>query len=226
MSGTGLTSTLSGDGSGRLLTYYQDPDGRIIENSYMDGTWTLETPANANLSVVTTQAALGSQLAAISYPYGGKTYRQVFFVTSTGGILTAISTETTDGIATKWGPGISITNDRIDPKGIGLAACWSNKTMNGIRAFYPSQWGYIQEMKWTFGGDSWVEGEQMLSADPSTGMGCATKDGTSEQYLNLYYRNTRTGRVKQAFVVYDGTGNYYWTYDSMWSEKLIFIMDG
>lgn len=181
----------------------------------MDDTWTLENQANIDSSVVTTQAAYGSQLAAISYQYGGKTYRQIFFITSTGAIMTANSTDITDGMATNWSVGMSITNDRADPKGIGLAACWSDKTMNGIRAFYPSQYGYIQEMKWKFGKDKWVDGELMLASDPKTGMGCAVKDGASQQYLNLYYRNTDSGKVKQAFVVYDGTGDYYWSYHSM-----------
>jgi hypothetical protein len=189
----------------------------------MDGTWTLENQVNIDSSVVTTQAAYGSQLAAISYKYGGKTYRQIFFVTSTGAIMTVNSTETNDGMATNWSAAMSLTNDRIDPKGIGLAACWSDLTMNGIRAFYPSQYGYVQEMKWTFGKDGWVKGEALLSSDSATGMGCAVKNGASDQYLNLYYRNTGSGKVKQAFVLYDGTGDYYWSYHRMDINSLIFM---
>lgn len=202
MSGTGLASTLDGDGSGRLLTYFQDPNGRILENSYIDGTWTLENEANIDLSVVTTQAAYGSQLAAISYQYDSKIYRQIFFITSTGAIMTANSTETTAGIATNWSVARSITNDIVDPNGLGLTACWSNLLMNGIRAFYPSQYGYIQEVKFTFGEDSWQDGNQIPNSDPKSGIGCAIKNDATDQYLNLYYRNTASGQVKQAYIDY------------------------
>ena len=102
---TGLATTLSADGAGRLLTYFQDPAGRIVENSYLDGTWSLEDRNNINNSIVTTQATAGSPLAAISYKHGGKTYRQVFFITPTGGIMTTNSSETSDGIATSWSVG-------------------------------------------------------------------------------------------------------------------------
>ena len=214
-SGTGLASTLAGDGSGRLLTYFQDPDGRILENSYMDGTWTLEDRANEDLSVVTTQAAYGSQLAAISYRYDGKTYRQVFFTTSTGATLSANSTETmAGGIATNWSVARPITDDKVDPKGVGLAACWSTEAMNGIRAFYPSQYGYINEVSWTFGNHYWSDGYQIESSDPKSGVGCAVKNDNENEYLNLYYRNSRSGRVKQAWIDYLVHDPYY-SYDSM-----------
>lgn len=65
-SNTGLAAAVSGDGSGRLYTYYQDPDGRIIEDSYANGSWTLEDRSKINDSVVTTEATVGSALAAIS----------------------------------------------------------------------------------------------------------------------------------------------------------------
>lgn len=185
ISGTGLASTIAGDGSGRLLTYFQDPDGRILENSYLDGTWTLANRANADVSVVTTQAAYGSQLAAISYQYDDKAYRQICFVTSTGAIMTVNSTETTAGIATNWGTEQPITDDRLDPKGIGLAACWSDQAMNGIRAFYPCQYGYINEFKWTFGEDKWVDGHLINSSDPKSGVGCAIRNMVHNQYVNL-----------------------------------------
>jgi len=39
MAGTGFAAAVSADGSGRLLMYYQDARGRIIENSYLNGSW-------------------------------------------------------------------------------------------------------------------------------------------------------------------------------------------
>lgn len=212
MSRTGLASTLDADGSGRLLTYFQDPQGRIIENSYLDGKWSLEDRANIDHSVVTTQAAYGSQLAAISYPLDGKMYRQVFFVTSTGAVMTANSSTTSDGIATDWSISRSITNDRIDPKSIGLAACWSDKAMNGIRVFYPSQYGYVQEQIYTFGSQGWTDGQQMDASDSQSGIGCAVALSNSEEYLNLYFRSTASGKVKQTWYDYLANNkNYQYT---------------
>ena len=137
--------------------------------------------------------------------------------------MTAQSTNTTDGMATNWSAGTSLTNDRVDPKGIGLAACWSDQIMNGIRVFYPSQYGYIQEMKLTFGVDGWTEGQVMDASDSATGMGCAINNAANKQYLNFYFRNTKSGKVKQVFVEYDGTGNYFWTYDGTDMSHCIFV---
>ncbi len=39
MAGTGFAAAVSADGTGRLLMYYQDAKGRIIENSYLNGSW-------------------------------------------------------------------------------------------------------------------------------------------------------------------------------------------
>lgn len=179
----------------------------------MDGTWSLEDSSNIDSSVVTTEAAYGSALAAISYQYNSKTYRQVFFVTSTGAFMTVNSTENTNGIATNWSSAHLITYDKVDPKGIGLAACWGFGLMNGISAFYPSQYGWISQMKWVFGQDGWQAGDgggQIDASDSQSGMGCAVESGGSEMFLNLYYRNTKTGLVKQAFIEYKG--KIFWSY--------------
>jgi hypothetical protein len=189
----------------------------------MEGKWTLENRANIDSSVVTTQAAYGSPLAAISYKYNGKTYRQIFFVTSTGTFMTVNSTDTTAGIATNWSEAHQITHDKVDPKSIGLAACWGFGTMNSISAFYPSQYGWIAQMKWTFGEDQWQDGDGdnggiISSSDAESGMGCAVKDGGADQILNLYYRNTASGKVKQAYIIFKG--KIFWSYDGMYASYL------
>ncbi|KAK3691587.1 hypothetical protein LTR37_018542 [Vermiconidia calcicola] len=205
MAGTGLASTLSGDGSNRLLTYLQDADGQILENVYADSTWSLSDRNLLNTSIVTTEAVVGSPLAAVSYQLDGKTYSQLFFVTSTGGIHTTYSTGST------WSPPIPITADRVAVNSIGLAACWGDDPMNGIRVFYPSQEGTMREMKYTFGGTGfWYAGEEFDGSDTSSGVACAVKTDKDSQFLNLYMRWKSSGLVKQ--VYYDYKGVAQWEY--------------
>ncbi|KAK3705999.1 hypothetical protein LTR37_012993 [Vermiconidia calcicola] len=207
MAGTGLASALSGDDSNRLLTYFQDADGQILENVYGDSTWSLSDRNLINASIVTTAAVAGSPLAAISYQLDGKTYSQFFFVTSTGAIHTTHSTGST------WSPPISITADRVAVNSIGLAACWGEDPMNGIRVFYPSQAGWMQEMKYTFGGSGfWYKGEGFGGSDTSSGVACAVKNDKDSQFLNVYMRWSSSGLVKQ--VYYDYKGGSGWNYDA------------
>lgn len=72
MSKSGLATAVLADGSGTLLAYYQDPIGRIIENSYTNGEWTLVNSSKIDESIVATDATPGSPLAAISYPENGE----------------------------------------------------------------------------------------------------------------------------------------------------------
>lgn len=204
---TGLASVISSADSEHLLTYYQDPHGRIIENSYHSGTWSLADRTYINQSIVTTAATAGSPLAAISYPLDGKHYRQIFFVTSTGATMTANSTETIPGtrISTSWSAATAITHDIVAANSIGLAACWSKGVMNGIRVFYPSQWDYIQERKYNFSDPVWKDGDFWNGGDTRTGVACATSIESTDQYINVYMRWRKSGTVKQ--VYYNFLGN-------------------
>lgn len=133
--------------------------------------------------------------------------------------MTANSTQSTDGIATSWSVGRPITHDKVAAEIVGLAACWSDKLMNGIRVFYPSQYGYIQEVKWTFGKDNWEIGEEFDGSDTSSGVGCAVKNDATDQFLNLYLRNSTTSRVQQVFADYSD-GDDYWWYNCMYINSL------
>jgi hypothetical protein len=203
--------------------YYQDPAGRIIENSYAKSQWTLINRSLINSSVVTTAATPGSPLAAISYPCDGTYCRQVFFVSSTGLIMTATSKETIVGtsISKSWSASTAISLHTIATGGIGLAACWSADLFNGIRVFYASQDGYVSEVKYTFGsGDGgWEEGTYWDTADTMSGVACSVKEGPGEKFLNVYMRMTGTGAVKQLWNNYD---------DDFWNvhSKLILLAVG
>lgn len=209
---------LSADKSGRLLTYYQDPDGRVIENSYLNGSWTLDNSTNINNSVVTTQTAAGSPLAAISYVNNGLTYRQVFFLDSTGTVRSTNSSTTSNNIATSWGAPIAIATDTASPNSIGLAACTdSRKTgMGGIRVYYGSSSGCIQEVGYAFNSTGWTEWFCFDGSDQDAGVACAVYDGPNNagngtvELINLYLRNSTTGAVTQNFWDYQQNDGWYY----------------
>ena len=202
MSKTGLATTLSGDGSGMLLSYFQAPDGRIIENTVTGTDWSLADHSQINNSVVTNQAEYGSPIAAISYPLNGTTWRQVFFVSSSGEIMTTKTSKTTGTTATGWSNPTPITTDVAAATSVGLAACWSTKIMNGIRVYYASQLGYIREVALTFGYNTWSDGEYFVDSDSASGVACATYNDNQDQFINVYMRNSTTNSVQQSWYNY------------------------
>jgi len=120
--------------------YFQDPDGRILENAYFNDSWTLEDTTLLDASVVTDDATLGSPLAAIAYALNGLQYRQLFYLDASG-LLKTMNSTTTDskGIATSWSTGYAITENAASTSGTaGLAACTDNLAMKGIRVYYGS----------------------------------------------------------------------------------------
>lgn len=222
---TGLTAALSSNDPDRLLTYFQDPEGRILENSYKHSIWTLSDRTNLNLSVVTTAATAGSPLAALSYSYNNLNYRQIFFVTPTGTIMTANSTATISGtsIATSWSAARAISTDIVAPNSIGLAACVSEELMGGIRVFYPSQYGWVQELKYTFNNATWAEADYWKKADTTSGLACAVKSGSSgNSFLNLYVQVA--GNVTQFWNDdFMNNGDFNWNENGpvAWSNRTI-----
>lgn len=94
--------------------------------------------------------------------------------------------------------------------------------MNGIRVFYPSQAGWMQEMKYTFGGSGfWYKGEGFDGSDTSSGVACAVKNDKDSQFLNVYMRWSSSGLVKQ--VYYDYKGGSGWNYDGMSLKRVMRI---
>ena len=139
MDNTGFATAIAADGSGRLLMYFQDPDGRIIENSYLNDTWTLSDSSKINQSVVATGATPRSPLAAISYSWNSQTYRQVFYIDSSGLCQTTNSTTTDGEIATSWSTPYPIYDYAASASATaGLAACVDPNTgMKGEFLFRP-----------------------------------------------------------------------------------------
>ena len=63
------------DGSSTLYSYYQDPEGRIIENQLENGKWSIQgTQDPPDYAIVSTGAQLGSPISAISWNTGDDLY--------------------------------------------------------------------------------------------------------------------------------------------------------
>jgi hypothetical protein len=207
ISNTGLATTVANDSSGRILMYYQDPDGRIIENSFLNSSWTLEDSSKINRSVVTTDATPGSPLAAISYTLNGQQIRQLFYFDGSGNVKTVnSSTTTTDSIATSWSAPYALSTDPASSSGTaGLAACVDHRGLNGIRVYYGSQ-GYeaIQEVGLDFNNETagWQLWNTFDGSDQNSGVACVIYDGLDSsgdqvEYMNVYLLNTTTHVIQQ-----------------------------
>ncbi|KAK6396799.1 hypothetical protein LTR65_008697 [Meristemomyces frigidus] len=205
-SNSGLAATVSADGSGRLFAYYQDLDGRIIENSYFGGSWTLEDRSKVNESVVTTNATAGSALAAVSYTLNSSIVRQLFFIDAYGMLRTTNSSMTPGTVALEWSTPVAVSSDIVSADStVGLAACVDHNGMSGIRVYYGSSSGGIQEVGWQFDTDpGWTMWNFFNESDPTSGVACVTYDANDERegYINVYMRNTTTGVVQQSYWDY------------------------
>lgn len=204
---------MSADGSGRLLVYYQVPDGAIIENSFLDGRWTLDNHARVNTSIVTSAADAASALAAVSYLKEDKTYRQVFFTTAYGEVMTTWNTTTSDNVATSWFPPEKIIDDPAMAGSPALAAC-TGPEMGSVRVYSPSNddQGYINEFSFDFSSETWSQGTSIEQGDPNSGVACNAYnyDDSDSWLINVYFRNEATQRMQQSYI-YLGSSDPSWT---------------
>ncbi|KAK1075132.1 hypothetical protein LTR74_000538 [Friedmanniomyces endolithicus] len=215
MAGTGFAAAVSADDTGRLLMYYQDAKGRIIENSYLNGSWTLETTSLIDESVVvSSDATQGSPLAAVSYTVGTLQYRQIFYIDGTGLVKTTNSTTVSaNAVATSWtAPYAIVTDHAATSETAGLAACSDHIGMNGIRVYYGSISGYVQEVAYQFNNTAlgWNELYSFPQSDANSGVACVVYDNAAnqDQFVNVYMRNT-SGIVVQNY--YDFVANDGWS---------------
>lgn len=206
-----------------MLTYYQDPEGRIIENSYLKASgWTLEDHNNINSSVVTTAATPGSPLAAVSYVFQGDTYRHIFFLDGAGNLKETNSSTYNGTIATEWStPSIVSTDASSSSLTVGLAACADHNNLNGIRVYYGSSSGYIEEYSWLFNDTSegWQYSNGFDGSDANSGVSCVNYDGSDGQYLNVYLRNATTGQVQQWYYSFGSDDGDWSDGPTSWENK-------
>ena len=197
---TGLTMVSPDNGASAWL-YFEYTDGRIIESHYSDGQWAITDNDNItdkNVVAPSNAATQASPLAAIAYTLYGTAYRQVFFITSDG----QLKTTQTNGNGTWSSPSDNILKgDKASTRSYALAACADTQSngLNGIRVYYGSQNGYIQEVGMDFSESTespvWHMWASFPQSDASSGVACALNGNKNHMYL----RNTSTtaGFVQQ-----------------------------
>ena len=66
------------EGSSTLYQYYQDKDGRIIENQRTSGKWLIEGDDVPKSAIIATNAQSGSPIAATSWSSNGVLFVRIF----------------------------------------------------------------------------------------------------------------------------------------------------
>lgn len=138
-------------------------------------------------AVAASNAAPGSPIAATSWLSQGATYRQLFYFDSSGNVMT---TNTTGSQA--WPTAYNVlTGDSADPNTIALAVCSDTQPegsgLDGIRVYYGSSKGYIQEVGMDFSEGTaqpiWHMWASFNGSDIDGGVSCAVSDNKNHMYL-------------------------------------------
>ncbi|KAK1044233.1 hypothetical protein LTR74_018322 [Friedmanniomyces endolithicus] len=194
MDQTGL-ALLSPAGGSTLYSYYVDIDGAVLENQWENGLWLTSGHNISKTSVVTSDVAHNSPLAAISYTMNSTTFRQLFFFDGNGLVTTVTTTGGSD-----WSePYNVLPNATSLPNTLALAAIADTQGigLNGIRLYYGSTSGVIQELGVDFleqsGNPLWHTFTSFHQSDPSAGVACVLENTTN----HVYMRNLSTSTLQQ-----------------------------
>ncbi|KAK3691610.1 hypothetical protein LTR37_018565 [Vermiconidia calcicola] len=207
--GTGLAVTQP-DGSATLYQYYQDTQGRIIENQYSNGEWLLygsDVPAYA---IVATDVLGRSPLAATSWPsaQSGNVYRQLFYLDTAHRVMMSQTTG-----SNSWSAALNVAPDDTAVAGsiaLAVSSDTNRQGLNGIRVYYASEYtGYIQEVGTDFAGPnsgSWWTWASFPDTDEMSGVSTVIADF----YNHLYVRNVSTNSLTRV------TWNYFLEPETSW----------
>jgi hypothetical protein len=173
-----------------------DADNQIIEAEYLNQAWLSPDGEPSTVTNITSRAAKGSPIAAVSYEFeDGAFHRQIFFYDTDGLIST---TNATNGGA--WGEVYNpLTDFASYPGAKGLAACVGTDEggLKGMRVYVANAEGYIQEIEFNFGSSSypiWNAWKAFSDgSDPEAGVACNVVGDTNHVYL----RNKTTSLLHQ-----------------------------
>lgn len=191
---TGLA--LISPGPNLVWAYYMDEDKRIIEAEYLNQTWLSVDGEPHAVTNVTSRAAKGSPIAAVTYNFDdGAQHRQIFFYDTDGMIGTTNATN--EGAWSEvYNPLTDITSY---PGAKGLAACVGTDEggLKGMRVYVANAEGYIQEIGFDFDASrfpTWNAWNAFQDgSDPEAGVACNVVENTS----HLYFRNKTTSLLHQ-----------------------------
>jgi hypothetical protein len=189
------------DQSSTQLLYFQTPNVGIVEKRYLNNVWQFQNPNNPNTSITGLTSGLGNTISALSYTFGGKTYRSLFFIDSSGNVCTSNSTSKL-GEQTVWTDPLQLSSTPVFTSSTaGLAACVdsSPNSWNGIMVFYGDASANIRALGFDFATPKkgWVDKSETFGAvgiDGNSGLSCTltTTDATGP-IVNLYGRLLKYG---------------------------------
>ncbi|TKX20967.1 hypothetical protein C1H76_6818 [Elsinoe australis] len=196
---TAMTATLRGDGAGMLL-YYQQPDGRVMENFFPNSTLTAAhlnssslVPTESNI-INTTDIASVSTLTAMSYMKGADVWRTLFYIDTNGTVRVTNST----GLNRLWGTTDTLYSGRFQANSSAMTACYLDPS--GPSLFYGEggryDW-YVNALDKYIGTGQYEYGASIFNVTSSAGFACsapASKSGLIRQ--ELFMRNDSTSSLE------------------------------
>lgn len=178
---TGL-ALLSPPGSSTMYAYYANKLGVIVEATLPQSPGSSSKPfdlSNSAIANVSTNALPGSSIAAVSYVQNGNTIRQIFYFGSAG-LLTMAS-----GSDGKWSSSWSTVASTTQPyrSNAALSAVADTHALQGIRVYFASQRGVIQECGVYFVENIWRDGQYFVGSDPTAGVASAITNNINHVYM-------------------------------------------
>ena len=132
----------------------------------------------------------------IKYINTDTSQRHLFYVDGTGRLVTVNASD----LNATWGAPTIITSQTAAPGSPALAACWSFGNIYGMRVFVGLQGGSVSEYMWDFTLNStWAPSETFAQADPSSGVACTMSGNATDNFVNLYMRDSTTGNLMHKY---------------------------
>jgi hypothetical protein len=200
MEGGGFASTMM-DQTGTQMLYFQTLSSGIVEKRFLNGAWQFQDPNNPNTSIAGIAPGPGNTISALSYTFGGNTYRSLFFIDSSGNVCTSNSTSKL-GETTFWTDPVQLSSTPVFTSSTaGLAACVDSNpnNWNGIMVFYGDTSANIRSLGFDFATPKkgWVDKSETFGAvgiDGNSGLSCTlTTTPATGPIVNLYGRLLKHG---------------------------------
>ncbi|KAK5713547.1 hypothetical protein LTR15_011247 [Elasticomyces elasticus] len=132
--------------------YYQNSHGEIVEAEFLDASFVAIASADRNRTVVTAESTfLGTPIAATSWTSRSGTVHRALFFQNLDDMILVTNTTGTESWSEPYG---ILDTDLAAPEGRVLAAASGNSStgFNGVRVYYASASGVIQEVGTDFDG--------------------------------------------------------------------------
>lgn len=113
-----------------------------------------------------------------------------------------------------WAASWVVSNSTFALHSRALTVCADpGSHMSGLRIYFGSAEGFVREIIYYGGSDSWWTWWAFQDSDPSGGVTCTLQIESDYTYLNVYMRNKTTSQLTQSWWLYpddDFAGRAYW----------------